>query len=151
MKILVAAALTLVSLQSFAMCVDKEQSLFCTGDNVIEVKSGQNVKIAAITANNSAFIKFPMFSGYRRDRTFQFSVDNLAVTKGCTVDDFCVGDKVMENQSGQEVTITGIYLSGKVSIKFSSFSGYRTDRNFSYLTQSITMIKPVKKRSLIIR
>lgn len=101
---------------------------FCVGDKTINDK-GIVGTVAGITYEQELMIQFNGYSTYNK-----WPMNRMAYTSGCTADDYCVGDVII-NDNGIQGTITGVYLDGEVAV---NFNGYSTNNKWPTMRLAVT-------------
>ena len=116
MKNLFALMMTLLALDSYA-CLIQNGLRYCRQDRVIYNSS--EVTLFATLPNGTAKVKYQNNSDF-----YDRSIEDLAVTSGCTRNGYCVGQEVIYSSS--LVTITGIMQNGDVKVQYRNNSDHYT-------------------------
>lgn len=110
----------------------------CVGATVIDT-NGHEGRISGVFRNGKVNVDY---SGY--SKSYIWEVQDLAITEGCTRDNYCVGDTVI-NTNGWEGKVSGVFQNGKVTINYSGYS-----KSYTWETRDLAVTNECSDRSIIV-
>lgn len=113
------------------------ESPFCRGTKVVSRWGRHGIIETAFSDSRISVTTY----GYSKPG--KHSKINVAVKKGCTPDDFCVGDKFIDKR-GREGYIEGIFCNGTLSVHITGYG-----KNARVGTSSIGLTEQVSDRPVL--